>query len=164
MVDAFAAIRLTRWFRGAAYKELPKDAGDAMIFRVSRPARYLFRFWIVLAGVFAALTFFVGGVEWYIRAISIPAFLILLTQWPWPVILDRQGISKRTYFGVRKMIRWPEVTSLAFDGTSRRFTIVGQPGHIIRCSPYMVSPAAFHLQMYKRAAALGPMPTRTSFE
>jgi hypothetical protein len=163
MVNAFPAIRLTRWLRGAAYKEFPKDAGDALIFHLSRPARYLFRFWIVLAGVIGVSTFFVG-VEWYVGAISIPAFLILLTQWPWPVILDRQGISKRTHFGVRKTIQWLEVTSLTYDVTSGRFTIVGQPGHLIRCSPYMVSPATFHLQMYKRATALGPMPTRTSFE
>jgi len=43
MVDVFAAIRLVQWFRDAAYKELPKDTGDVMIFRVSRPAKAISR-------------------------------------------------------------------------------------------------------------------------
>ena len=85
-----------RWFREAAYKELPKDTGDAMIFRVSRPARTIYRFWILLVGVFAVLTFFVDGIEWYIRAAYIPFFLLAFTQWPWAVVLERDGISKRS--------------------------------------------------------------------
>jgi hypothetical protein len=162
MVDLFAAIRLARWFRDAAYKELPKDAGDVMIFRVCRPARYLFSFWIALAGVFAALSFSIGGVDWYIRVVCIPAFLAVFTQWPWAVVLGREGISRRSYAGLRHTISWPDVSALAYDTTSRRFTIVGKPGQIIRCSSYMVSPATFHHEMYKRAPALGPMPTRKS--
>jgi hypothetical protein len=164
MVDILLAIHLAQRFREAAYKELPKDTGDALVFRVSRPARYLFNFWNTLAGVLAVLSFFISGVEWHIRAISIPAFLAIFTQWPWAVVLNRQGISKRSFFGIRKTISWPEVTSLAYDTTSRRFTILGKPGQIIRCSSYMVAPATFHHEMYKHATALGPMPTRTFLE
>jgi hypothetical protein len=160
MVDVFAAIRLVQWFRNAAYKELPKDTGDAMIFRASRPARYVLRFWILLLGIFAVLTFFVGGIEWYIRAGYIPLFLLAFTQWPWAVALDREGISKRSYIGWRKTISWTDVTALAYDSSSRRFTVVGKPGQIIRCPRYLASPATFHHEMYKHAAALGPMPTR----
>jgi hypothetical protein len=164
MVDIFLIFRLMRWFREAAYKELPNDIGDAMIFRVSRPARYLYRFWILLVGVFAVLTFFVGGIEWYLRAVYIPFFLLAFTQWPWAVILDREGISQRSYLSLRKTIRWTDVTALAYDSTSRRFTVVGKPRETIRCSPYLVSPATFYHEMYKHAAALGPMPKRESFE
>jgi hypothetical protein len=164
MVDIFLTFRLMRWFREAAYKELPTDTGDAMIFRVSRPARYLYRFWILLVGVFAVLTFFVAGVEWYLSAAYIPFFLLAFTQWPWAVVLDRDGISKRSYLSLRKAIRWTDVTALAYDRTSRRFTVVGKPGQTIRCSPYLVSPATFYHEMYKHAAALGPMPTRETFE
>jgi hypothetical protein len=161
MVDVFAAIRLVQWFRNAAYKELPEDTGDAMIFRVSRPARHVLRFWILLVGVFAVLTFFVGGIEWYIRAAYIPMFLLAFTQWPWAVVVDRQGISKRSTIGLRKTISWADVTALAYDSSSRRFTVVGKPGQIILCPRYLVSPATFHHEMYKHAAALGPMPTRS---
>jgi hypothetical protein len=162
MVDIFFAIRLVKWFRAAAYKEPPKDAGDALVFRVSRPARYLFRFWIVVAGFFALLAFYVGATDWYIRAVSIPAFLVLFTQWPWAVVLDRRGVSRRTYVGIRKTIPWQEVTSLGYEHTSHRFTVAGKPGQIIRTSAYLVSPATFHHEIYKHAAALGPMPTRTA--
>jgi hypothetical protein len=164
MVDIFLTFRLMRWFREAAYKELRTDTGDAMIFRVSRPARYLYRFWIVLVGVFAVLTFFVGGIEWYLRAAYIPFFLLACTQWPWAVVLTRDGISKRSCLSLRKTIRRTDVTALAYDSTSRRFTVVGKHGQTIRCSPYLVSPATFCHEMYKHAAALGPMPTRSSFE
>jgi hypothetical protein len=164
MVDVFAAIRLVQWFRDAAYKELPKDAGDAMIFRVSRPARYIFAFWILLVGVFAVLSFFVGGIEWYLRAAYIPFFLLAFTQWPWAVVLNRDGISKRSYLGLCRTIRWTEVTALAYDNTSRRFTVVGKPGQIIRCPRYLVSPATFRHEMYKHAGGLGPMPTRRPHE
>jgi hypothetical protein len=164
MVDVFAAIRLVQWFRDAAYKELPKDAGDAMIFRVSRPARYIFAFWILLVGVFAVLSFFVGGIEWYLRAAYIPFFLLAFTQWPWAVVLNRDGISKRSYLGLCRTIRWTEVTALAYDNTSRRFTVVGKPGQIIRCPRYLVSPATFRHEMDKHAGGLGPMPTRRPHE
>ena len=164
IVDVFGIIRLVQWLRGAAYKELPKNTGDAMIFRVCRPARYLYVFWIILAGVFAVLSFFVGGIEWFIHAGYIPAFLLVFTQWPWAVILDRHGVSKRSYFGFRNMISWPEVKALAYDTTSRKFTVFGKPGKIIRCSPYLVSPATFYHEMYKHASALGPMPKRMQFE
>ena len=164
MADVLAAIRLVQWFRDTAYKELPEDTGDAMIFRVCRPARYLFRFWILLVGVFAVLTFFIDGIEWYLRAAYIPFFLLAFTQWPWAVLLNRDGVSKRSYFGFRKTIPWPDVTAVAYDSTSRRFTVVGKPGQIIRGPRYLVSPATFHHEMYKHAAALGPMPTRESFE
>jgi hypothetical protein len=160
MVDVFAAIRLVQWFRDSAYKELPKDTGDAMIFRVSRPARHIFAFLILLVGVFAVLSFFVSGIEWYLRAAYIPFFLLAFTQWPWAVVLDRDGISKRSYLGLRRTIRWTEVTALAYDNTSRRFTVVGKPGQMIRCPRYLVSPATFHHEMYKHAGGLGPMPTR----
>jgi hypothetical protein len=163
MADIFLAIHLVQRFREAAHKELPKDTGDALVFRVSRPARYLFSFWIALAGVFTVLSFSIAGVDWYIRAISIPAFLAVFTQWPWAVVLDRQGISKRSFFGIRNTIPWLEVTSLAYDTSSRRFTIFGKPGQIIRCSSYLVSPATFHHEMYKHATALGQMPKRESF-
>lgn len=150
-----------RWFREAACKELPKDTGDAMIFRVSRPARYIYRFWILLVGVFAVLTFFIGGIEWSLRAAYIPFFLLAFTQWPWSVVLDRDGISTRSYLSLRKTIRWTDVTALTYDRTSRRWTVVGKPGQAIRCSPYLVSPATFYHEMYRHAAALGPMPTRS---
>jgi hypothetical protein len=161
MVDIVLAIHLVKRFRAAAYKELPKDTGDALVFRVCRPARYLFRFWIALAGLFAVLAFFVGGIEWHIRAISVPAFLAIFTQWPWAVVLDRKGVSKRRYVGIRKTIPWPEVTSLGYERASHRFTVVGKSGEIIRTSSYLVSPATFHHEMYKHAPGLGPMPTRT---
>jgi hypothetical protein len=164
MVDVFAAICLVQWFRDAAYKELPKDTGDAMIFRVSRPARTILRFWILLVGVFAVLTFFIGGIEWYLRAAYIPFFLLAFTQWPWAVVLHRDGISKRSYLGLRRTILWNEVTALAYDSTSRRFTVVGQPGQFICCPRYLVSPATFRHDMYKRAEGLGPMPTRGPHE
>jgi hypothetical protein len=164
MVDVFAAIRLVQWFRDAAYKELPKDTGDAMIFRVSLPARYLFRFWILPVGVFAVLSFFISGIEWDLRAAYIPFFLLAFTQWPWAVVLHRDGISKRSYLGLRRTIRWTDVTALAYDSTSRRFTVVGKPGQIIRCPRYLVSPATFHHEMYKDAGGLGPMPTRRPHE
>lgn len=164
MVDFHTAVRLAHWLRNAAYQELPKDTGEAMIFRVCRPARYLFALWIILAGVFAVLSFFVAGIEWYIRAGYIPAFLLIFTQWPWAVILDREGISKRSYLGVRNTISWQDVSALAFDSTSRKFTVLGKPGQTIRCSGYLVSPATFYKEIYKRAASLGPMPTRTPFE
>jgi len=164
MVDVFAAIRLVQWFRDSAYKELPKDTGDAMIFRVSRPARYIFGFWILLVGVFAVLTFFISSVEWYLRAAYIPFFLLAFTQWPWAVVVNRDCISKRSYLGLRRTIRWTEVTALAYDSTSRRFTVVGKPGQMIRCPRYLVSPATFYHEMYKHADGLGPMPTRRPYE
>jgi hypothetical protein len=135
-----------------------------MIFRVSRPARYIFGFWILMVGVFAVLTFFIDGIEWYLRAAYIPFFLFAFTQWPWPVVLNRDGISNRSYLGLRKTIRWTEVTALAYDSTSRRFTVVGKPGQMIRCPRYLVSPATFHHEMYKHADGLGPMPTRRPYE
>jgi hypothetical protein len=164
MVDVFAAIRLVQWFRDAAYKELPEDTGNAMIFRVSRPARYIFGFWIFLVGVFAVLTFFIDGIEWYLRGAYIPFFLLAFTQWPWAVVLHRDGISKRSYLGLRTTILWAEATALAYDSTSRRFTVVGKPGQMIRCPRYLVSPATFCYEMYKRAGGLGPMPTRRPYE
>ena len=164
MVDVFAAIRLVQWFRDVAYKELPKDTGDAMIFRVSRPSRTILRFWILLVGVFAVLTFFIEGIEWYLRAAYIPFFLLAFTQWPWAVVLNRDGISKRSYLGLRRTIFWTEVTALAYNSTSRRFTVVGKPGQMIRCPRYLVSPATFYHEMYKHAGGLGPMPTRGPHE
>jgi hypothetical protein len=164
MVDVFAAIRLVQSFRDAAYKELPKDTGDAMIFRVSRPARYIFGFGILLVGVFAVLSFFIDGIEWYLRAAYIPFFLLAFTQWPWAVVLNLDGLSKRSYLGLRRTIRWTEVTALAYDNTSRRFTVVGKPGQMIRCPRYLVSPATFYHEMHKHAGGLGPMPTRRPYE
>ena len=106
MADIFFALRLVKWFRAAAYTEPAKDTGRALVFRVSRPARYVFRFWIVVAGLFAVLAFYVGGTDWSIRAVSISAFLVFFTQWPWAVVLDRRGVSKRMYVGIRKTMDW----------------------------------------------------------
>lgn len=161
MVDYFLTMRLVKWFRDAAYKELPTDTGDAIIFRVSRPARYVFGFWIALFAAFGVLSFLIGGIEWYIRAAYIPAFALIFTQWPWAVALDREGISKRSYSGIRKTISWPDVTALKYERNSRRWTVAGKSGQTIRCSPYLVSPATFYREVYKHAPALGPMPTRT---
>jgi hypothetical protein len=162
MANFFSPIHFIKWFRAAAYKEPPKDTGNALIFRVTRPARYLFRFSIVVAGLFALLAFYVGGTDWYIRAFSILAFLVLLARWPWAVVLDRRGVSKRIYVGIHKTIPWPEVTSLGYERNSHRFTVTGKRGQSIRTSAYVVSPATFHHEMYKRAAGLGPAPTRSA--
>jgi hypothetical protein len=135
-----------------------------MVFNVSRPARFLFRFWILLVGCFAVLTFLIHDIESYLRAIYIPFFLLAFTQWPWAVVVHREGVSKRSCYGLRNTIPWAEVTAPTFDRNSGRITVVGKPGQTIRCSPYLVSPATFRLEMYKHATALGPMPIRESLE
>jgi len=159
-VDLGLVFGLLGWFRKAAYKERVVETANATIFRVCLPARCFFGGGILLCGVCAAASFMVDGVPEYVRIGYIPAFLILFTRWPWSLRLDHEGVSRRSYFGTARMIAWVDVTGLAYERRSGRFTIGGRTGEKIRCSPFMVDPTLFYVEMHKRATALGPMPKR----
>ena len=162
MVDTLLIIRLLEWFRKAAYKERPHDTGTTLIFQVSWPARCFYAFGTLFAAALGVISFFVEGLEWYIRLAFIPMTAFFFTRWPWAVKLSPEGISKRSYFGVSKIIPWSDVRALSFNRKTGIFTVAGSYGEKIRCSAFMVSPAQFYAEVYKRAAALGPMPTRGS--
>src|SRR5258706_14973984 len=59
--------------------------------------------------------FLSNGVGWYIRAGCIPVFLLIITQWPRAVILNRKGISKHSFVALRNTISWPDVTALSYE-------------------------------------------------
>jgi hypothetical protein len=160
MVDTLLVMRLLEWFRKAAYKERPQDTGATLIFPVSRPARYFYAVGTLFAAALGVLSFFVEDLEWYIKFAFIPMVALFFTRWPWAVELGPEGISKRSYFGTTKTIHWMDVTALSFNRKTGIFTVIGKDGQKIKCSAFMVSPAQFYLEVYKRATALGPMPTR----
>jgi hypothetical protein len=160
MGDLFFVIRLLQWFREAPDTEPPVERRGAILYRVCRPARYFFGFGILFTSAMGVLSFLVGDIEWYIRAAYIPGVAFLFTRWPWTVKLDRAGVSKRSYVAIRTTVRWSDVSALAYDRPTRRFTVVGRTGARIRCTPFMVAPPHFYREVYRQAPALGPMPTR----
>jgi len=159
-VDTNPILGLLRYFRTAAYKEPAEASGDVMIFRLSRPARYFFCAGILFAGMMCPASFLVKGVPRYFALAFGLAFLATFTRWPWSIRMDRVGISTRSYFGIRKTIRWPEVASYDHDSRSGAASVLSSTGQRIRCSPFMVSPATFYKEIYQRAPALGTMPMR----
>lgn len=160
MLDVFISARLLRWFREAAPKEQPVDSGDALIFRVARPARYFFGIGIFFAFALGVGAFLAPAIEWYVRLIYLILVPVLFLRWPWALKLTPDGVSKRSYLGITRTIPWMDVIALEFNRTTGVFTITSKFGPKIRCSAFMVSPARFYAEMYKRATGLGPMPTR----
>lgn len=160
IVDTKPIRGLLRYFRTAAYKEPAEASGDIIIFRFSRPARYFFCFGILFVGMMCLVSFLVKGVPRYFALAFALAFLATFLRWPWSIRMDRVGISTRSYFGIRKTIRWPEVASFDHDPKRGGASVLSSTGQRIRCSPFMVSPATFYKEIYQRAPALGAMPMR----
>ena len=160
MVDPWLVIRLLDWFRDAAYKEQPVESGSTLVFRVNRPARYFFAGGTLFAAVLAVLSFFIQDIERQIQLGLVLLAALFFARWPWAVKLSPDGVSKRTYFGFTKTIPWMDVIALEFNRKTGIFTVTSKFGQKMRCSAFMVSPARFYAEMYKRASGLGPMPTR----
>src|SRR6202040_3281243 len=71
--------------------------------------------------------------------------------WPWRVVLDRDGISKRNYFGVKKVLRWTDVVTLMYREHSEDYLVIGRDGTKIWFSPFHVDPVHFEIEVLKNS-------------
>src|ERR1700688_1991094 len=97
---------LSSWFRDSASKAQSRTNGDQIYFPVVLPARIICS---LGASTFGPLTAFVSiapGSSALERGCLALMTIWLFHFWPWRVVLDRDGISKRNYFGVKKVLRW----------------------------------------------------------
>jgi hypothetical protein len=103
---------LSSWFRDSASKAQATTNGDQIYFPVVLPARIICSLGASLFGPFTAFFSIVPGSSALERGALALVTIWLLHDWPWCVVMDRDGISKRNYFGIKKVSRWPDVVAL----------------------------------------------------
>jgi hypothetical protein len=142
---------LLSWFRYAASKAHAKQLGDRLIFPVVMPARI---FWALGAAIYsaaaAALILASAHSAWIQLCLLIFAIWIF-SYWPWTVTLDRDGISKRNYFGVKKLVLWSEVVRLLYRERFEDYVAVSRGGGIIWFSSFHVDPVRFEAEVLKNS-------------
>ena len=139
------------WFRDAASKTKASRNDDQLIFPVVFRARVFCGLGAaVFCPLFAASIFMLG------YSLLERAFLALITiwlfhYWPWRVVLDRDGISKRNFFGIKKMLPWSEVAMLQYREQSEDYLAIGRDGTNIWFSSFHVDPAQFEAEVLKNS-------------
>lgn len=142
---------LTSWFRDAASKARAKQRVDRLIFPVAIPARIICALGAATFGSLAAALSLAPGTSIWARLGLAFLAIGLFHYWPWSVVLDREGVSKRNFFGVRKLMRWPEVASLTYREESEDYVLSGRDSTKIWFSPFHVDPARFEAEILKHS-------------
>jgi len=142
---------LLSWFRAAASKAHANQRGDRLVFPVVLPAKMFFALGAAIFGSVAVALSVASGHSAWVRLCLVILGIWLFSYWPWTVALDREGISKRSYFGVRRLIPWSEVARLLYRERYEDYVAVSRGGAIMWFSSFHVDPARFEAEVLKNS-------------
>jgi hypothetical protein len=142
---------LLSWFRALASEAHAKQRGDRLIFPVVIPAKIFFALSAAIFGSGAVVLSVASGHSVWVRLGLIILAIWLFSYWPWTVVLDRDGIFKRNYFGVKSMIPWSQVARLVYRERYEDYVAVGHEGAIIWFSSFHADPARFEAEVLKNS-------------
>jgi hypothetical protein len=142
---------LLSWFRDAASRARAKQLGDRLIFPVVMPARIFWALGAAIYGSVAAVLLLASEHSAWIQLCLLIFAIWIFSYWPWTVTLDRNGISKRNYFGMKKLLRWSEVIRLRYRERFEDYVAVSREGRIIWFSSFHVDPARFEAEVLKNS-------------
>src|SRR5579864_3096695 len=142
---------LLSWFRDAASKAHAKQRGDQLIFPVVLPARIFCASGAAIFGSAVAVLSVTSGHSAWVQLCLLIFAIWLFSYWPWTVALDRDGISKRNYFGVKELVLWSEVVRLLYRERFEDYLAVSGQGGIIWFSSFHVDPARFEAEVLKNS-------------
>jgi hypothetical protein len=139
------------WFRDAASKTKAIHEGDQLIFPVVFRARIVCGLGAALFGPLFVASAFIPRNSILERVFFGLMAVWLFHYWPWRVVLDRDGISKRNYLGAMKLLRWAEVTTLLYREQTEDYLVMGRDGTKIWFSSFHVDPALFEAEVLKNS-------------
>ena len=140
---------LASWFRDAASKAPAFRKGDQLIFPVVLRAKIFCSLGAATFGPLFAVSAIAREIPTLERVFFGLMTIWLVHYWPWRVVLDRNGISKRNYFGMMKLIPWSEVVSLRYRQKSEDYLVIGRDGTKIWFSSFHIDPARFEQEVLK---------------
>ena len=139
------------WSRDAASNARASRADGRLIFPVVFQAKICCA---MVIAVFVPLLLFAGlthGTPIFGRIFCALFAIFLFRFWPWRVVLDKDGISKRNYIGAGRLMQWSEVTSLVYREKFEDYIVTGRDGTKIRFSPFHVDSAQFEAEVLKNS-------------
>jgi len=142
---------LVSWFREAASKTRAKQRGDRLIFAVVMPAKIYHASRAAILGSAAGVLAVAPGHSIWVRMALALVVIWIFSYWPWTIALNRDGISKRNYFGVKRKILWSELERLVYREELEDYLVIGRDGGQIWFSPFHVDPARFEEEVLKNS-------------
>jgi hypothetical protein len=142
---------LASWFREAASRAPAKRIGDRLIFPVVLRARIFCALGALILGPGFVVASLAPRTPTGVRILLVLLAIWLFHYWPWSVVIDREGVSKRKYFGLRKLLAWPEIQSLTYREKSEDYVLNGQDGTTIWFSSFHVDPGTFESEILKQS-------------